>query len=411
MYFLLGMSRTTDWDVCCRVWYHSAMHKTPHYIVVGSGLAGATFIAAQAHTDCRITLLERETPAPAKDERPISLSYATVIFLRNVGIWEQLASQAGAINTVHVSEQGRFGSLQLNASDAALPALGYVVPFNLLSKTVYDHAVKQATVTRVPVHDLTQIKEQQGVQVMYQDDAGTHTITGDYLVAADGMHSRCRELLHIGVTGTTHHDMALTALLTFADKHSGVAYERFIKNGVLALLPMWGHHQYRMVWTLPKKALDVLTDEDLIQSLHANFASRLGPVRSLKRLGAYPLTTSLAKQQVTQHAVLLGDSAHRIYPLAAQGYNLTVRDCASLVDVFSRGDTLADYEEARKTDQRFISRFTQSLEWVFGLQLPLLDHLRATALFKMDLLPPLKRQLIQKILGRDAKQPELLCED
>jgi 2-octaprenyl-6-methoxyphenol hydroxylase len=390
------------------------MQNKSHYIVVGSGLAGSTFIAAMASKAEKITLLERCLPDAvigSKDQRPISLSYSTVIMLRNLGVWDKLAKHAGAIDCVHVSEQNRFGSLTLKASDAELHALGYVVPFHLLSEALYECAMSQSNVECISVTDITAINETDGVCVTYASNDGECDIRGDYLIAADGMNSRCRELLDIKVKESSHNDMALTAMLTLAGSHNGVAYERFTKQGVLALLPMWDRHQYRLVWTIDKARFDELTDEALLRVVGDTFGSRVGAIKNLSRMGDYPLKTSSASKQITEHCVLLGDSAHRIYPLAAQGYNLTVRDCAMLVDILSAGGSLEEYAKLRRSDQKFISCFTQGLEWVFGLQLPLLDHLRSTALLKMDLLVPLKKKLILKILGRGSKQPELLCEE
>jgi 2-octaprenyl-6-methoxyphenol hydroxylase len=390
------------------------MKKTAHIIVIGSGLAGATFIAAMASGMAKITLLERCLPdalTGKKDERPISLSYSSVILLKNLGLWDSLKPFAGAIQSVHVSEQDRFGSLTLNARDAKLDALGYVVPFYLLQETIYQYAMSCNNVTCISVNDIIAISEGDQVSVTFATERGEQTLQADKLVAADGMHSRCRELLHIGIKETAHNDVALAAIVQLARAHNDTAYERFTKQGVMALLPMWDKHQYRLVWTIDKALGESLTDAQLTAAVEHAFSSRIGAVASMQRMGHYPLSTLIAKQQVTEHCVLLGDSAHRIYPLAAQGYNLTVRDCATLVDVFVENKPLADYVTLRAKDQKFINCFTQSLEWVFGLQLPLLDHLRSTALLKMDLLTPVKNQLIQSILGRNSRQPALLCEE
>lgn len=390
------------------------MQEKPHIIVVGSGLAGATFVAAMAQRSARITLLERSLPEAMthqKDERPISLSYATVTLLKNLSLWDQLAPFASMISSVHVSEQCRFGSLKLNASDAGLEALGYVVPFYLLQETIYHHAMQSKHIECISVKDIIAITEDDKVNVTFATADGERTVQADKLVAADGQQSPCRRLLNIEIKETAHHDVALTALLQLSRPHDGVAYERFTKKGVMALLPMWDAYQYRLVWTVDRSLAAALTDEQLLKTIQNTFSSRIGPVKQVQRIGQYPLSTLLAKKQVTTHCVLLGDSAHRIYPLAAQGYNLTARDIAALVDVLSENNTLEDYVALRKKDQKFIVAFTQGLEWVFGLQLPLLDHLRSTALLKMDLLTPVKNQLIQSMLGRNVRQPFLLCEE
>lgn len=381
--------------------------------VVGSGLAGSTFIAAIAAYVREVILLERcipEAMTQLHDQRPISLSYSTYVMLQNLGLWDQLSVQAGLIEQVHVSEQGRLGSLQLTAADAKLDALGYVIPFGRLQEIIYRQALSHANVRHIIMTDVIAINEADSVEITLMTTEGEQIIYADYLVAADGMHSPCRELLNISIKKTDHHDNALTAILTLQQPHDGIAYERFTKQAVFALLPMWDRYQYRLVCTLDSEQSSLISDDNLLRMATECFASRIGPILSLVQAGCYPLKTIIAKQQTTQRCVLLGDSAHRIYPLSAQGYNLTVRDCAVLVDCLTHSCSLDDYARARKTDQQFIVNFTQGLEWLFGLQFPLLNHLRSTALFKIDMLLPLKRKLIQQLLGRQGHLAELLCE-
>lgn len=382
-------------------------------IVVGSGLSGSTFVAAIAPWVREVIWLDREssqTAATVSDQRPLSLSYTTVVLLQNLGLWDSLSPYSGPIKQVHVSEQGRLGSLLLSAVDMDVAALGYVVPYVELEKIVFDAATARKNVRRIYITEIDSIDEQEGVAIHVATTAGSETIHADYLVAADGLHSRCRELLHIKTRKKDHHDRALTAMITLKKPHDCCAYERFTKRGVLALLPMWDRYQYRLVWTLDRDEVNASTHEDVLAAVETTFGTRIGAITGLELMGSYPLSTTIALQQATQRCVLLGDSAHRIYPIAAQGYNLTARDCAALVDCIVQSQELSVYAKQRQRDQCFIAGFTQGLEWIFGLQLPLLDHLRSTALLKLDMLTFTKQALLQNLLGRHGQQAELLCE-
>lgn len=380
-----------------------------HLIVVGSGLVGATFISSAARLGCRITLLDKAPLVSVPDERPISLSYATVTLLKNLGLWHLLEKQASSIRQVHVSEQGRLGSLLLKASDVQHNALGYVIPYHLLEKTVCDQVKQSDFVNHIVVDDIINIEESTQVTVTFSSKQGNKTLVADRLIAADGANSRCRQLLGIKTTETSHGDIAVTALLTCQQAHDGTAYERFTRHGALALLPMWNPHHYRLVWTVDQNYFLSLSEQDILTVIKMAFQTRIGPIISYESQGNYPLKTVMAHQQVTQQTVLLGDSAHRIYPLAAQGYNLAVRDSAMLVDVLYDKKPLADYIARRGPDQQFTTKFTQGLEFIFGLQVPLFDHVRAMGLLAADLLPCVRQQLIYQILGQTGRQPSLLC--
>ncbi len=389
------------------------MQNTPHIVIVGTGLVGMTIAAALLQrSQFQVTMLDRQSPDIAidhQDARPISLSATTVLLLKHIGVWTMLSEHAAQIDTVHVSEQHRLGSLLLSAADADLDALGYVVPYGLLQHALFQAVDHHSQCHFKLIEDIEKIEETDIVSLSLNTSAGVQTLQADYLIAADGVHSRCRELLNISAKTITHNDIAISAILEMAVAHQHVAYERFTESGVLALLPMWQSHQYRLVLTGDADLLATFDDDRLRDLVDQALGSRTGMVKHIKRSGTYPLKTVLADRQVTQHCVLVGDSAHRIYPLAAQGYNLAVRDVAMLVDYLAERRSLTDYVLAREPDQKFTTRFTQRLEWIFGLQVPLLDHIRATSLLMIDLMPPLKRRLIQQMLGRYQTQPSLLC--
>lgn len=374
---------------------------------------GASFIAAMQHAGLKIAVLEKQLPeaiVSGQDQRPISLSDSTIVALKNLNLWPDIAAHAGPICAVHISERGRFGSLYLKAEDAKLDALGHVVPYGLLQRQLYECAMLHATC--VTVNDINKISQDRKKVTVYADThAGEHVLEAKYLIAADGMHSRCRDLLDIGVKETSHDDVALSAVLTMKHAHDGMAFERFTKSGVLALLPMWDAKQYRLVWTLDKASAESIEAHEIRQVVHDNFSSRIGLVDGIQFSGKYPLQTMIADQQVKDNVVLLGDSAHRLYPIAAQGYNLAIRDIAVLVDVIQQRLPLSQYVKARQPDQKFIAEFTQGLEMIFGLNIPLLDHLRSTSLLAIDCSSRLKSFLLQKLLGRMDSQPELLCRE
>ncbi len=381
-------------------------------IVVGSGLAGATFCVAMQDQPVKITLLEKTLPdalTASQDERPISLSFSTVIALKNLRVWENLRAYACPIKTVFVSEQGVLGSLALKAAEFEWEALGYVVPFFQLHRELYAVLARSDQVEIKTVHDILAIDESdKTIRMTVQTMQGEQKIEAELLVAADGVQSRCRDLLNINTKKTERNDVAVVAILEFDQPHQCNAFERFTHQGVFALLPMWNPCQYRLVWTTDKKNSVSLSDVNLSDTLEKIFSSQLGRLCKMTRLGQYSLQTTIAEQQITRNSVLLGDSAHHIYPLAAQGYNLTVRDVAALAEHY---EDLPAYIKMRAQDQRFICCFTQSLETIFGIHIPLLNHLRATGLFAMDLLPPLKKRFMRKLLGQSGRQPKLLCQE
>lgn len=386
------------------------MSECGHITVVGSGLIGLSAALALSQAGFQVTILSQSPlDKQTQDQRPISISLTTQRFLQNINVWTTCRFQAAPIDSVHTSEQGVFGALRLSASDINADALGYVLPFYHLEQVLIEQ-VMQSTIDFHQIDDVCVIEEGDEEVTLVVMEAGhtQHRVT-DWLIAADGRSSKCRELLEIEVAEARHGDVAHTAIVTCESPHANQAFERFTQHGVWAMLPMWKSHQYRLVWTTQGKS-EQPDDVSWLQQLKAVFLGYVTGINSLAYTGSYPLQTIIATSQACTRCVLLGDAAHRLYPISAQGFNLSVRDVAALVDTLVQGKPLVDYVKQRLPDQRCVARLTALLEQLFGTHVPGLKKYRGLALGVMDAVLPFKRHLINQLLGRQGKQPSLLCK-
>lgn len=383
-----------------------------HITIIGSGLVGLTAALAFVQAGHQVTVLSKAPLeiSPTEDVRPISLSLATQILFDNLGVWDALRFQSAPVQSVHVSQQGVFGSVLLEASHVDLETLGYVVPYAYLLQVLAE-AVSRTSVDFQQVDDVLAINEADSLTIeVMQGDHKRHIQT-DWLVAADGMNSRCRDLLNIKYKSTSHGDIAHSAIVTCGVNHSYQAFQRFTEVGVWAMLPMWKSQQYRLVWTCDESKYSDVSAEELLGKTKEVFDGYLTAIDSLEYTGRYPLKIILADKQITERCALLGDSAHRLYPISAQGFNLSARDIAQLVQTISTEQSLVNYEQQRQHDQSQTRHFTQGLEQWFGLALPGLPMLRGLILGCVDTKPWLKRYMLQRLLGRNGVQPDLLCID
>ena len=380
-----------------------------HLVIIGSGLVGLTAALALHQAGRRVTVLSQSPlreGGDGSDERPLSLSLTTQTCLQNIALWDALRFQAAAIEAVHVSEERCWGALYLQAKLIDAHALGYVVPFGFLYQALAQ-AVELAGIEYQVIDDVLDIEETDEVVLTVRQAGVTCHKQADYCIAADGMHSRCRALLGIRTDVKAKGDTAHSAVVTCDVPHAHQAYQRFARDGIWAMLPMWKPHQYRLVWTAP--ASIKCEEAHWLQRLQQVYGRYIPGIQTLTPTGSYPLKAQVSQQQATKRCVLLGDSAHRLYPISAQGYNLSVRDIAALVDVMTQQGTLSDYVAQRQPDQQRIVRATHGLEQVVGLSVPGARWVRALGLGLLDLQPRLKRQLIHTLLGQSTQQASLLC--
>lgn len=398
-----------------------------HYdiIIVGGGLVGTSLVCALQKQGLSIAVLEKSLPSSLTDAktdgRPISLAHTSQVILNTLGIWSQLAELASPIQTVHVSTQGAFGTTQFHANDFGLSALGYVLPFAMLQQSLYQAAAGMSDVDFICCTEIKKlVTNNEGVNIQFTANNKQHTLSAKLLVAADGTHSICRQLLTIPVREKNLDDRVLTAILTLKQPHQFMAFERFTKNGTLALLPMWENNQYRFVWTSKNTVIEKALkweSAELLQFINSSFGGRICGIKEVKVNGHFPIKMVIAKQQTKPSSILLGNAAHTIYPIAAQGFNLGLRDVSALADLIAEAvenqteinapELLQRYQQWRESDQNKTIGLTNRISLLFDFDIPLVNRARGFGLLALDIIPIAKRQFASRLLGRQSKLPRL----
>ena len=395
-------------------------------IIVGAGLVGASLALALKDSGFKILCLDRKPLALKKekkrDNRPISLAHASICILKNLNFWSELEEFATAITHVHISNQGGFGRLEFKASEHDLPALGYVLPFARLEEALLKKAFHNSHLAYLEIKDISDLNcSESGAKLQVLTENGVEFLETQLIVAADGSHSQVRELLKIEVQQGNSQEIAFTARIHLQKAHTGIAYERFTPNGAFALLPTWDSMVVNLVWTLPVSQWEVWrnkTAEELLLLVQTVFGYRLGKMLSLESMAHYPLCSLLVKKQVDSAAVLLGNAAHSLYPLAAQGFNLGLRDVAVLSEILlaakqkeeslSALSLLETYQTQRLEDQQAVQNLTSSLHEIFSIKIPGFSGLRSAVLLGIDLAKPLKKNLAKRCLGFMGRVPRLV---
>jgi 2-octaprenyl-6-methoxyphenol hydroxylase len=397
-------------------------------IIIGGGMVGASLAISLAQQPLRIALIEaapmRTDATPANyDDRAIALSFGSRRIFDGIGLWPDIAAQATAIEHIHVSDQGRFGFTRLDAKQEKVEALGYVATARQLGEVLMGRLQQCENLTIISPATLTELKlgnDHATAVIKHDNNNGkTESLTSKLVIAADGGNSHVRRQLDIRTTERDYGQTAIIANITPEKPHNHIAYERFTRNGPLALLPM-PDNRCSLVWTrAPQDAERVMTlnDEDFLAELQPCFGKRLGRFVKVGKRNCYPLKLIQAQEQVRNRLALIGNAAHTLHPIAGQGFNLGLRDVATLaqniVDAFHAGDdigalsVLEDYAQWRERDHRQVIGFTNTLVQTFSNRFPPLALARNLALVATDVVPPLKHLLARHSMGIAGKLPRL----
>ena len=388
--------------------------KQVDILIIGGGLTGATLMLALQGLGFSTLLVETkpfsDKVRPDFDARSLALSPASRRILNMLGVWDILNEYATAIELIHVSEQHHFGVSRLQGNEQN--PLGYVVEMQHINLALHqllaqDQVMAPATVTALDLDNKT---------ATVTTENGEVNITAQLIVAADGAESSMRRFCDLPNKTKSYNQQAIVANVGLLKPHEHRAYERFTPHGPLALLPM-KDNRMSLVWAMPpKKAEEMmgLIEADFLCQLQESFGYRLGRFIKIGQRFSYPLKQVLMPQQTRWPVVFVGNAAHTLHPVAGQGFNLGLRDAATLAQCISKqgltAEMLEQYVQLRRHDQQMITHFTDGLIQVFTSRLPGMGLVRNVGMIAIDNIPVLKSILARYARGFGGFTPDLVCD-
>ncbi|GHB59187.1 2-octaprenyl-6-methoxyphenyl hydroxylase [Psychrosphaera saromensis] len=352
------------------------------------------------------------------DDRCLALSYGSLQLLNHWQVWKNLKPTAWPIKTIVTSDRGHLGKTIMRSQQYNLNAMGYVAAMrnmghaftttlNELQAALASTQKNKQQVTWYKPNTIQQLSQHpEHIQVVLDD---AQTLHGKLLVVAEGGMSPTRQKLNISTSTQAYKQNAIIANIQVtknnkvnsvlatdnrADKNNKeeqsqldghTAFERFTTSGPIAFLPI-NKDEYSVVWCVKPEDVDnimALSESDFCQQLQNAFGHAGGVITKTSKRESYPLGLTKAETIISDRVALVGNSAHTIHPIAGQGFNLGLRDVASLVKQIkaavnssvdkSQNDigsfvVLNNYQAARQHDINRIAGFTDLLVRMFGLE-------------------------------------------
>ncbi len=391
-------------------------------VIVGGGLVGASLACALQDQNFKIAIIDQDAPLVRNGQkleaRALALSYTSLQCLKTMGVWNELSSDASPILTVHASKKGHFGQTRITAAAQNLPELGSVVSADDLDLALYQCIEK----SKSNIYNQTQIFRPDKIVTLEhtEDEVGKswvitlesgRILKAKLLVGADGAGSFVRKFQGIGINTHDYQQMAIVANVNLEHSHQGVAYERFLENGAIAMLP-FGENSVKSVWIaslVESEQLLALSETEYLKRLQEQFGFRLGRLVNIGKRVQFPLRLACSESIYGNGFVLIGNAANTLTPIAAQGFNLGLRDVATLaekiVEAKKHGldigsiDVLGSYAGLRQPDHHSIRQLTDKLADSHLLQW--------LGILASEWISPFRNKLVERGLGRQQVLPSL----
>lgn len=351
-------------------------------LIAGGGLVGGSLALALRDAGLRVGVIEAvpeaHRQASAAGDRALALAWGSAQILDQLGVWSTVESRAAPIRQIHVSDRGHFGKVRLAAEHEGVPALGYVVTARVLEDEIYRSLRCSPISVHCPARIIGVKAGGDGVHVSLKQGKEGLNLTGRLLVAADGGDSTIRKLLEIGQSIKEYGQTAIVTEVASELGNRCTAYERFTAVGPLAMLPVDANRS-SVVWTHSAHDAEeslAISDAEFTDRLQVAFGHWLGRISLVSKRQGFPLKLIRAERMTEERVVLIGNAAHQLHPVAGQGFNLGLRDVASLAEMLlvqrgfgediGSGVFLDQYAKARQRDLLNVTRFTDGMVTIFS---------------------------------------------
>lgn len=303
-------------------------------IVVGGGPAGLAAALAVAGTGALTALIARKVPYA--DNRTTALLGDSIDLLEKLGVWARCAGKAAALRTMRlVDDTGRLiraPEVRFASAEIGMDAFGYNIENRNLMVALEAAAEEIGNLDRfddeaesiAPRDDAAVVRTRQG-----------QTLAGRLVIGADGRHSQCREAAGITVSSRALNQSALTFNITTSRPHNEVSTEFHTAEGPCVFVPLPGRHM-SIVWVAaPKEAqrLMALSDDELSAAAEKQSHSIFGKVSVQHGRNLFPLAIEKPSAYGRNRIVLVGEAAHVVPPIGAQGLNMGLRDAGDIAEI------------------------------------------------------------------------------
>jgi 2-octaprenyl-6-methoxyphenol hydroxylase len=387
-------------------------------VVVGGGPIGLTAAIALANAGVETALVGKLAHS---DNRTTALLASSVTALDTLGVWAHCRERAAPLRVMRIIDDTarllRAPEVRFVASEIGLDAFGHNI------ENTHLLAALDARARALPALSLV---EDEATAVTIENSHVTITLkqgkpmTARLAIGADGSKSICRRAAGIATNGVAYGQTALTFNLGHARAHQDCSTEFHTGGGPFTLVPLPGLRSSLVLVVAPAEAARIaaLAASELAAEIERRSHSILGRIVPEAGRGVFPLAIETAQRFAVARIALVGEAAHVLPPIGAQGLNLGLRDAATIgelvVDARRQGgdvgaaDLARRYDAARRTDVASRTFAVDLLNRSLLTDFLPVQGMRGLGLYLLERIGPLRRAVMREGVTPAAARPRLM---
>jgi 2-octaprenyl-6-methoxyphenol hydroxylase len=358
-------------------------------------------------------------PVAKADQRTTALLAGSVTALGTLGVWQNCLSAAAPLRKVRIVDDTerlfRAPEIVFDAAEIGLEAFGYNIENRYLLAALEARAA-ELNLTRIAAPALAIRSDASGVTIKMSD----REVRAHLVVGADGQRSLCRTAAQIDSSRREYPQSALTLNLSHARPHHDISTEFHTARGPFTLVPLPGR-QSSLVWVGDRASMGELAaknDVELAVEIEHRAHSIFGPMSIASGRSTFPLAVEAADQLARERVALVGEAAHVLPPIGAQGLNLGLRDAAAIAEIAADAwrqntdigapEVMRRYGAARAADVKGCTLAVDLLNRSLLTDFVPLQATRGFSLYLLDRVAVMRRALMRQGVASAVSQPRLM---
>jgi 2-octaprenyl-6-methoxyphenol hydroxylase len=394
-----------------RIWARRDAVTDFKVIIAGAGPAGLAAAALLAKDGIRTAVV---APPATDDPRTVALMHPSMQLLLYLEIWRpDFETKTAPLRKLRiVDDTGSLfaaPTLEFDCRDMELEAFGWNIPLQVLLPALRQRAIEFG-VTFLDATASGATSNSERVAVSLSDG---REISAEVAIAADGANSVLRSAAGISIDTWSYEQTAIATSFAHSMGHSDVSTEYHKAAGPFTTVPL-PDGRSSLVWMERPTRVEILmamSDKELASEIQIETHGELGLVSAIGSRKAFPMKGLTARQFARDRIILIGEAAHVVPPIGAQGLNMSLRDAALAADLILASNdagspvVISEYNTKRRMEvlprQQVIDLMNKSLLKGY---LPM-EAARAAGLAALHYVTPLKRFVMSHGLSPSRSTP------